>query len=95
MHHWGTVDMRHGIVGPGFGCPNGLRFTAKGPQPKLEVNEPNDRFEQEADRVADEVIRMPDNPIPLGSSRDNGGHRLYPFSVSLQTDHAVQRLCKT
>jgi hypothetical protein len=30
-------------------------------QAKLEIGDPNDRFEQEADRVADQVMRMPDN----------------------------------
>jgi hypothetical protein len=30
-------------------------------QPKLEVNPPNDKFEQEADHVADKVSRMPGN----------------------------------
>jgi hypothetical protein len=28
-------------------------------QPKLTVGEPNDIYEQEADRIADEVMRMP------------------------------------
>jgi hypothetical protein len=32
-------------------------------QPKLTINEPNDIFEQEADAVADKVMRMPDNHI--------------------------------
>ncbi len=29
-------------------------------QPKLQIGQPNDRYEQEADRVADQVMRMPD-----------------------------------
>ncbi len=29
-------------------------------QPKLEISQPNDKYEQEADRVADEVMRMPE-----------------------------------
>jgi Domain of unknown function (DUF4157) len=29
-------------------------------QPKLNISEPGDRYEQEADRVADQVMRMPD-----------------------------------
>lgn len=32
-------------------------------QPKMSVNAPNDRFEHEADRVADQVIRMPDSAL--------------------------------
>ncbi len=33
-------------------------------QPKLTIGQPNDRYEQEADRVADQVMRMPE---PVGS----------------------------
>ena len=29
-------------------------------QPKLTIGQPNDKYEQEADRVADEVMRMPE-----------------------------------
>jgi hypothetical protein len=33
-------------------------------QPKLRISQPNDKYEQEADRVADQVMRMPkDNPF--------------------------------
>ena len=43
-------------------------------QAKLEIGAPNDRFEQEAERVADQVMRMPDPSIgarsaPLGVQR--------------------------
>jgi len=34
---------------------------------KLTVNEPGDRYEQEADRVADQVMRMPDSGAPIAS----------------------------
>ena len=34
-------------------------------QTKLNVGEPNDKFEQEADRVADVVMRMPETGIHL------------------------------
>jgi len=34
-------------------------------QTKLTVNEPGDQYEQEADRLADRVMRMPDSNIPL------------------------------
>src|SRR4051812_43369229 len=30
-------------------------------QPKLTINQPNDSYEQEADAVADKVVRMPAN----------------------------------
>ncbi len=32
-------------------------------QPKLRINEPGDMYEQEADRVADQVMRMPESAI--------------------------------
>jgi len=34
-------------------------------QPKLTVSHPNDIHEQEADRVADEVMRMPDQVVQM------------------------------
>ncbi|MBZ5684093.1 MAG: DUF4157 domain-containing protein [Acidobacteriia bacterium] len=38
-------------------------------QPKLTVNRPGDRFEQQADQVADAIMRMPE-PSVLGASAD-------------------------
>src|SRR5436190_1974912 len=32
-------------------------------QPKLSINQPNDIYEQEADAMADKVMRMPDNEV--------------------------------
>ena len=32
-------------------------------QAKLKIGAPNDRFEQEADRVADQVMRMPEPQV--------------------------------
>jgi hypothetical protein len=34
-----------------------------GIQPKLEINTPGDRYEQEADRVADQIMRMPASKV--------------------------------
>lgn len=34
-------------------------------QPKLVISKPNDKYEQEADRVADLIMRMPDSSIKL------------------------------
>ena len=42
----------------GGGCP---RCTPV--QTKLKIGQPGDRYEQEADRVADQVMRMPDPGI--------------------------------
>lgn len=38
-------------------------FTTGTIQPKLRIGRPNDIYEQEADRVADEVMRMPEPTI--------------------------------
>jgi len=51
-------------------------------QPKLTVNTPGDRYEQEADRIADQVMRMPDRP--------SSNHRLSFSSVDAST---AQRKC--
>jgi len=46
-------------------------------QPKLAVNTPGDIYEQEADRVSDEVMHMPEPPLqraaPFGHRLDDGG----------------------
>ncbi len=45
----------------GGGCP---RCKAEASlQPKLKINQPNDRYEQEADRVAEQVMRMPEREV--------------------------------
>ncbi len=52
------------------GCP---RCTAKQESPKeslpiqakLKIGAPDDKYEQEADRVADQVMRMPDPQVRL------------------------------
>ena len=71
----------------------GIKLTPKGPQTKLEVNTPNDRFEQEADRVADEVMRMPDNTISPGSACDDGKQPSISSHHFVQRELAVQRTC--
>ena len=48
-------------------------------QPKLKISEPGDNYEQEADRLADEIMRMPDGEI---------------FNIR-QSDTKIQRKCST
>ena len=43
----------------GGGCPRCSGII----QPKLTIARPYDRYEQEADRVADQILRMPDSEI--------------------------------
>jgi hypothetical protein len=52
-------------------------------QAKLKISEPNDRFEQEADRVAEEVMRMP------GRTPGTSGSRTSFADASLP----IQRVC--
>jgi len=41
----------------------GNQATGRFLQAKLTIGQPNDKYEQEADRVADQVMRMPDPQI--------------------------------
>ena len=50
-------------------------------QPKLRVGEPNDKFEQEADRVADKVMKMPEALPPVTAMST---------SASVQLSSAIQ-----
>ena len=52
-------------------------------QPKLTVNQPNDMYEQEADAVADKVMRMEDKNTPSS------------FFPLLQPISNIQRNCET
>lgn len=53
-------------------------------QPKLEVSATNDPAEHEADRVADEVMRMPDATVGVGNQMDRE-FRAFARPVGLQT----------
>jgi Domain of unknown function (DUF4157) len=59
-----------GTPGPTGECEE-CRKKRLGPQTKLKVNEPGDIYEQEADRVADTVTRMPDDQINPGATVSN------------------------
>jgi hypothetical protein len=45
-----------------------LDMAAISVQPKLEIGAPDDEYEREADRVADQVMRMPDPSIRMKPS---------------------------
>lgn len=63
-------------------------------QAKLQISEPGDKFEREADQVADRVMRMPE-PQPLRQSVDEKEENLIQpksFSASLAS-LSVQRKC--
>jgi outer membrane protein OmpA-like peptidoglycan-associated protein len=50
-------------------------------QPKLTISQPGDVFEQEADRIADRVMRMPESSVPL------------PMVARASPSAGVQRAC--
>jgi len=75
-----------GISGKCEECSKKKRF---GLQTKLKVNKPGDIYEQEADRIADQVMSTPVNPtvsvapshVPRSSGRSNGQMDAAPASV--------------
>ncbi len=71
--------------------------TAPTIQAKLKIGEPNDQYEQEADRVADEVMRIPDRALIDSAEFSEAGESLRQSTgntLPLQADFPrVQRLC--
>ncbi len=63
-------------------CEECMRGKQIGVQPKLKVNEPNDHYEQEADRIADEIVR---------SDAIDGASRLSPIHAVTRPITRVQR----
>ena len=78
-----------GAAGMSGQCEEYRQEKRLGPQPKLKVNEPWDIYEQEADRVADQVLTMPVHPGASGapprihrfSGQSNGQIHSAPDSV--------------
>ena len=62
-----STDLRFGFGKPVFQPSAAALPTAPVIQTKLKVGEPNDKLEQEADRVAGEVMRMPE-ALPPGTA---------------------------
>ncbi|MDH5480826.1 MAG: hypothetical protein OEX11_08725, partial [Nitrosomonas sp.] len=58
-------------------------------QPKLRIGQPNDKYEQEADRVADKVMRMPALQSPTFSDNSRLKNELR-LDIS-----AIQRTCSS
>ena len=56
---------------------NGFDFAKIGIQPKSRVSQPGDEFEQDADRVAEQVMRMsaPSPATPTVSNKEEVIHR--------------------
>jgi hypothetical protein len=63
----GAVVQRKGACACGGGCPGCLEKDQLPIQTKLSISSPGDLYEQEADRVADQIMRMP-TPSPVEQS---------------------------
>jgi hypothetical protein len=80
--HFPALRLGHGFEPSHAPAPNGL-------QAKLVINEAGDQYEQEADRVAEQVMRMPDPALRLQRKCGCGGgtescESCGPGSVQLQ-----------
>jgi len=75
------IMLKAGACACGGGCP---RCRGKYPlQAKLEVSQPGDALEQEADRVAEQVLRMPQPELPGNTeAHESSGLRLSRFTSS-------------
>ena len=79
-----------GTPGPTGECEECSRQKRSGLQTKLNVNEPGDIYEEEADRIADQVIAIPAHRgirsapprIRRFSGQSNGHEEVAPASVS-------------
>ena len=60
-------------------------------QGKLTVGKPNDKYEQEADRVADEVMRMPEPQVQRQNEEDEEEEMIQAKPVGEQITPLVQR----
>ncbi len=78
-----------GAAGPSGECEECNKKKRLDLQTKLKVNEPGDIYEQEADRIADQVMAMPESPVVSGtppliqrfSGQSNGQTNPAPASV--------------
>jgi len=49
-------------------------------QPKLTINTPGDEYEQEADRISERVMRMPEPPLPSASANNYTAQQKEPHA---------------
>src|SRR5882672_8881448 len=62
-------------------------------QPKLAVNEAGDQYEQEADRVAEQVMRMPEPGIPQAKSSLRAVPLVQRKCAQCEEEEKLQRKC--
>lgn len=60
-------------------------------QPKLKIGQPNDKYEQEADRVADEVMRMPESNVQRQLDTGEEKETIQRKPIASQITPLVQR----
>lgn len=60
-------------------------------QAKLRIGQPNDKYEQEADRVADQVMRMPEPRVQLQPEEEEEKEKIQSKPLSEQITPLVQR----
>lgn len=67
-------------------------------QTKIDIGAPNDRYEQEADSVADRIVSTPDSAVSVAPSKTSGIKRktpytgiIYPMQISRIAMKRVQR----
>ncbi len=105
-HNFGSVSVNN-TQSLSQSCPLSLSTPSRCPfggvchtcppriQAKLKIGQPNDKYEQEADRVADEIMRMPDPQVQkksCSSCNENGEEKLIQTkSLSGQISPLVQR----
>jgi len=60
-------------------------------QASLKIGHPNDKYEQEADRVADKVMRMPEPKVQLQTEEEEEEELIQPKPISDKITPLVQR----
>src|SRR2546430_12029300 len=78
----GALIQRKSNCACGGGCPRCQEDSHHhGIQPKLTINTPGDKYEQEADRVADQVMGMPQSKHPgVGETREGEDLRVSRYA---------------
>ena len=67
---------------------------SSGVQSKLTIGAPNDKYEQEADRVADEVMRMPEVDVQRQENpEEENEEEVQRMPLSNRSPPQIQRLC--
>lgn len=73
----------------GGGCPRCQ--DELGIQTKLKIGEPGDKYEQEADRIADEVMRMPEPSVQRQIKPEEEEEMVYTKTIASQITPLVKR----